>query len=109
MEQEIENLIRKSFAKDVEIKMLDRELDGIIISKEIMTEILRELTDTKEKECRFGHICTSSCGNDYDCPCMADHCCELSDEPCGEEDCELCFPKKVELDDELGKDNQLER
>lgn len=43
MTKEIENLIRKSMAKDIEIKMLDRETDGIIISKEIILEILNEL------------------------------------------------------------------
>lgn len=37
-----------------------------------------------EKTCRFGHECTSSCGNDYDCPCQVDHCCALT------EDCESC-------------------
>lgn len=47
MTKEIENLIRKSFAKDVEIKMLDREFEGQIISKEVVLEILQELTDTK--------------------------------------------------------------
>jgi len=46
MNKEIENLIRKSMGKDVEIKMLDRELNGEIISKEIILEILKELTDT---------------------------------------------------------------
>ena len=30
------------------------------------------------KECRFGHICTSRCGNDIECPCQADHCCALT-------------------------------
>lgn len=32
------------------------------------------------KECRFGHICTSGCGNDFDCPCQADHCCALTED-----------------------------
>lgn len=31
------------------------------------------------KKCRFGHECTSSCGNDYDCPCQVDHCCAITD------------------------------
>ena len=38
----------------------------------------------KEITCKFGHECTSGCGNDYDCPCQADHCCELT------ENCEGC-------------------
>lgn len=45
MNKEIENLIRKSMVKDIEIKMLDKELDGLIISKEIVLEILRDLTE----------------------------------------------------------------
>lgn len=32
-------------AKDIEIKMLDREIDGLIINKEIILEILKELTE----------------------------------------------------------------
>lgn len=32
----------------------------------------------KEPVCRFGHICTSRCGNDIECPCLSDHCCEIS-------------------------------
>lgn len=47
MNKEIENLIKKSFAKDIEIKMLDRESDGLIISKEEVREILKELTDVE--------------------------------------------------------------
>lgn len=34
----------------------------------------------KEKVCRFGHQCTSSCGNDKDCPCQSDHCCDLTED-----------------------------
>ena len=45
MNKEIENLIRKTTIRDVEIKMLDRRLDGIIISNEVMIEILKELED----------------------------------------------------------------
>ena len=44
-QKDIENLIRKSMGKDIEIKMLDRELDGMIINKEIVLEILKELTE----------------------------------------------------------------
>lgn len=45
MSDEIEKLIQKSFAKSIEIKMLDREIDGLIINKEVVLEILKELTD----------------------------------------------------------------
>ena len=45
MNTEIEKLIRKSMAAGIKIKMLERELDGKIISKEIILEILKELTD----------------------------------------------------------------
>ena len=38
----------------------------------------------KEKTCRFGHECTSGCQKDFDCPCLADHCCALTT------DCEGC-------------------
>lgn len=41
-----------------------------------------------EKTCRFGHVCTSSCGNDYDCPCEAEHCCALTTTCEGEEHCD---------------------
>lgn len=34
----------------------------------------------KEKECEYGHICTSRCGNDIDCPCQSEHFCSMSDE-----------------------------
>ena len=53
---------------------------------------------TKEPECRFGHICTSSCGNDYDCPCQADHYCEMTEDCEGSTDpdddhCESCMER----------------
>ncbi len=41
-----------------------------------------------EKECRFGHICASGCGNDFDCPCQADHCCALTEGCEGPEHCD---------------------
>lgn len=47
MTKEIENLIRKSMAVDIKIKMLDQELRGMIINKEIVLEILSELTEEK--------------------------------------------------------------
>lgn len=36
----------------------------------------------KEKTCRFGHQCDSDCQKTKDCPCLADHCCELSESVC---------------------------
>jgi hypothetical protein len=44
MNKEIENLIRKSMAKDIEIAMLEAELRGLIINKEEMLIILKSLT-----------------------------------------------------------------
>lgn len=35
--------------------------------------------DEEVPVCRFGHDCTSSCGNDKECPCQADHCCARTD------------------------------
>lgn len=29
----------------------------------------------KVKECKLGHICTSGCQNDFDCPCLSEHDC----------------------------------
>lgn len=43
MTKEIETLIRKSFARDVEIEMLKKEEEGLIISKEVVLEILKDL------------------------------------------------------------------
>lgn len=42
----------------------------------------------KEKECRFGHECTSRCGNDIECPCQSDHCCALTETCEGAEHCD---------------------
>jgi len=47
-----------------------------------------------EKTCRFGHLCTSGCGNDFDCPCQIDHCCELTDSCEGEEFCDDHYKPK---------------
>lgn len=45
MNPEIENLIKKLMAKNIEIKMKERQLDGFIISEEVVLEILKELTE----------------------------------------------------------------
>ena len=50
--------------------------------------------------CTSGHTCTSSCGKDYDCPCQSEHCCDMSDEKCGELDsCEYCASLVPDLAD----------
>ncbi len=48
----------------------------------------------KEKECRYGHVCTSGCQKDFDCPCQADHCCAMTDEGACDGTCDDCFNKK---------------
>ena len=42
--KEIENLIRKSMAKDIEIEILESELKGLPINKEEILLILNKLT-----------------------------------------------------------------
>lgn len=32
----------------------------------------------KNEECEYGHICTSRCQNDTDCPCVNEHWCSAS-------------------------------
>lgn len=44
-ENEIEKKINKIMSQNIQIKMIDRELDGMIISKEVVLEILKELTE----------------------------------------------------------------
>lgn len=44
-------------------------------------------------ECRFGHMCTSRCQNDLDCPCQKDHCCAMTENCDGS--CDDCFNKIV--------------
>ena len=45
MIKEVENLIRKSMARDVEIKMLERLEKDIVITYEEVKKILKELTN----------------------------------------------------------------
>jgi hypothetical protein len=40
----IEELAKISLVRDIEIKMLERELKGYIVNKDIVIEILKELT-----------------------------------------------------------------
>ena len=49
---------------------------------------------SKEPTCRFGHICTSRCQNDIECPCLVDHCCAVTVEAglC-DGSCDDCFSK----------------
>lgn len=58
------------------------------------------------KECEEGHICTSGCQKDFDCPCQDSHCCSMSEETCGE--CEFCISRIPDLAD-LANDNLNER
>lgn len=55
----------------------------------------------KEPTCRFGHQCTSGCGNDYDCPCDADHCCEMTNDCEGGEHCDDHYVKEIKPKKEL--------
>ena len=59
----------------------------------------------KEETCRYGHQCTSGCGNDYDCPCQSDHCCALTENCEGEEYCDDHFVRKI--DGLSGQEEQL--
>ena len=43
MDKAIEKIVKQIFAKDIEIKMLDKELEGFIIDKDSVLEILSEL------------------------------------------------------------------
>lgn len=71
--------------------------------------ILDKINGVVEKECEQGHICTSGCQKDFDCPCQADHCCSMSEEPCGDvEECEFCASEVPDLAD-LKNDEQNER
>lgn len=49
MNQETENLIKKIAFKDVILGMLEKEQQGLIISKEIVLQILEELEDNLPK------------------------------------------------------------
>lgn len=50
MNKQIENLIIKSTLRDVEIKILEKEEQGLIISKEVAIEILREIENELKNE-----------------------------------------------------------
>ena len=39
----------------------------------------------RENKCKLGHICTSGCQNDFDCPCLAEHDCQIPAEQLAEE------------------------
>jgi hypothetical protein len=58
------------------------------------------ITGVKEKVCRLGHICTSGCQKDFDCPCQSEHCCDMSSDTCGELDsCEYCHTNWINSHD----------
>ncbi len=42
--------------------------------------------NNKELECEYGHMCTSGCQNDTDCPCLNEHWCSMS----GDHDAREC-------------------
>ena len=60
----------------------------------------------KEKECRFGHVCTSGCQNDFDCPCQADHCCAMTEDCDGS--CDDCFNVKCKDCNDTGTISKTE-
>jgi len=43
--KETTKLIRKIMAADIKIKVLEKEMEGLIISRDVVLEILKELTD----------------------------------------------------------------
>jgi hypothetical protein len=45
MTEEIEKLIRKSMAKDIELKILQAEIEGVKISREFILKTLKDLTN----------------------------------------------------------------
>lgn len=74
-------------------------------------ELKDKINGIKELECEEGHTCTSSCGNDTDCPCESDHCCSMTSKYnlCGDiEDCAFCASKVPDLAD-LANDNLNEK
>ncbi len=76
MKKEIENLITKSAYRDIQIEMLKKEHEGMIISKEVVNEIIVDLEkkmdldeimkDQEKKESAEEHESTPSAG-DEDC------------------------------------------
>lgn len=54
-----------------------------------------EIRELMEKNCRFGHICTSRCGNDIDCPCQSEHCCAFTEDCEGVEHCDDHYQEPV--------------
>lgn len=62
------------------------------------------MENKKEPVCRFGHICTSRCGNDIECPCLADHCCEISvRQSYCDGTCDDCFTQELKGETYLAK------
>jgi predicted nucleic acid-binding protein len=49
MTKEIENLIKKSAHRDIQLEMIKRELDGFIITKQVVFEIIKELEDKQNE------------------------------------------------------------
>lgn len=57
---------------------------------------------SKLKECRFGHVCTSGCQNDFDCPCQSEHCCEMTENCDGT--CDNCY-REIVLEKAIHRQN----
>lgn len=57
MNKEIENLIKKIMARDIELAMLKKEEAGLIINKEEVLEILEELCPKEEPKENLSNCC----------------------------------------------------
>lgn len=51
------------------------QTSAILIAK---NAVRLKVNNMEALTCRFGHECTSRCGNDIECPCQADHCCAFT-------------------------------
>lgn len=45
MDKQLENLVKKIMAKDIELEMLKLETEGKVVTSESVLEILKKLTD----------------------------------------------------------------
>lgn len=51
-------------------------------------------TEPEEETCRFGHICSSDCQKNVECPCQNEHCCALTENCEGKEYCDDHYESK---------------
>lgn len=56
MNKEIENLITKSAYRDIQIGMLNKEIEGLIITKDIVLEIIKELDENNMSKIKDAQI-----------------------------------------------------